>query len=430
MPIFRRFLSFIAVLAIATTAVAQSEHHHMTIEEWRAFAASISTHGEVIPQPAIAPEAVKTITITASCSGSNFSFNPNTFTVNQGDVVTIKVTVPPNDCSSIGHGFLMSTYHESGTNVGRGSTVTIPMFTATTVGQFGYVCTQPNCGVGHSNMFGIMNVVAVVNPAPTVASIAPTSGTTAGGTAVTITGTNFSSSTVSIGGVAATGVNVVSSTTITATTPAHAAGAVDVKVTNGDGQFATLTNGFTFNAPSPTIASVAPSSGPVTGGTAITITGTNFQNGAMVSIGESPATNVVVVSATQITATTPANAGASLIKDVTVRNPDATTVTKNAAFTYVASLTATGVYPEFGSPSGGTMVTISGSGFQNGATVSFGESPGTSVTVVDSSTIRVTAPAHAAGPVSVSVTLGATTVKVINGFTYTTATPRRRAAGH
>jgi hypothetical protein len=85
------------------------------------------------------------------------------------------------------------------------------------------------------------------NPAPTVTAITPTSGTTAGGTAVTITGTGFlSGATVSLGGTAATGVTVVSSTSITATTAAHAAGAVSVVVTNSDAQSGTLPNGYTY----------------------------------------------------------------------------------------------------------------------------------------------------------------------------------------
>ena len=68
-----------------------------------------------------------------------------------------------------------------------------------------------------------------------MSAISPTSGTTAGGTPVTITGTGFlAGATVSLGGTAATGVTVVSSTSITATTAAHAAGAVSVVVTNTD----------------------------------------------------------------------------------------------------------------------------------------------------------------------------------------------------
>jgi hypothetical protein len=80
----------------------------------------------------------------------------------------------------------------------------------------------------------------------TVTAISPASGTTAGGTAVTITGTGFvSGATVTLGGTAATRVTVVSSTTITATTPAHAGGAANVVVTDSNGS-GTLTNGFSY----------------------------------------------------------------------------------------------------------------------------------------------------------------------------------------
>jgi hypothetical protein len=87
------------------------------------------------------------------------------------------------------------------------------------------------------------------NPAPTVSGISPTSGTTAGGTPVTITGTGFlAGATVSLGGTAATGVTVVSSTSITATAPAHAAGAVNVVVANTDSQSGTRPSGYTYTS--------------------------------------------------------------------------------------------------------------------------------------------------------------------------------------
>ena len=82
--------------------------------------------------------------------------------------------------------------------------------------------------------------------APTVTKVSPNSGPSNGGTAVTITGTNFvAGATVTFGGAAATNVTVVSNTSITATTPAHAPGAVNVVVTDNNGS-GTLTNGFTY----------------------------------------------------------------------------------------------------------------------------------------------------------------------------------------
>jgi plastocyanin len=218
----------VAVLALSLfSSVAFADEH---LDHLRMMMAAMSSHGPVIPQPlSITADAVQTITMTAR----SFSFSPSTFTVNQGDVVTINISVPSNDQSGVGHGILMDTYIEEGLNVGRGKSAT-KTFTATTAGSFSFVCTQPSCGTGnpgHSNMFGTM----IVNAIPlSVTDVSPTAGTIAGGTQITITGTAFQNgATVTVGGVAATNVNVVDSTTITATTPAHAAGSVVVVVKVG-----------------------------------------------------------------------------------------------------------------------------------------------------------------------------------------------------
>ena len=93
-------------------------------------------------------------------------------------------------------------------------------------------------------------VITTTGKAPPAAStVAPSGGSTAGNTSVTITGTNFvTGSTVTFAGTAATNVIVVNGTTITAKTPAHAAGAVNVVVTNPIGQSTTLTNGYLYGA--------------------------------------------------------------------------------------------------------------------------------------------------------------------------------------
>ena len=86
-------------------------------------------------------------------------------------------------------------------------------------------------------------------PPPAVSAVNPKSGTTAGGTSVTITGTGFQAgAAVRFGGTAASSVVVVSSTRITAVTPARSTGKVAVAVTNPDAQSASLANGF-FYAP-------------------------------------------------------------------------------------------------------------------------------------------------------------------------------------
>jgi len=287
-------------------------------------------------------------------------------------------------------------------------------------------------------MFGTLKVNAVQNPAPTVSAILPNSGNTAGGTVVTINGTGFSNPTVKFGGVAATGVSSTA-TSITATTPAHAAGAVDVVVTNSDSQSATLTNGFTYSPPNPTIANVSPNTGPTSGGTPVTITGTNFQSGATVKFGALSATDVVVVNSTTTTARTPLGpATQQLVVNVSVTNPDGTTGSGTNAFTYaVPPLAVLSVTPNIALPNGAAgaapvVLTIFGSGFTTAlaSSVSVGGVPATNVQVVDAVTLRATVPALAAGASNVVVTIGGSSATLNNAILWQNAPPRHRAAKH
>jgi fibronectin type 3 domain-containing protein len=104
--------------------------------------------------------------------------------------------------------------------------------------------------------------VTTSTTSPTVNSVSANSGPTAGGTAVTISGTNFAAgATVAFGGAAATNVVVVSGTQITATTPPGTVGAATVTVTNPGAQSGSLPNGFTYAAPAtPAISYVQDSS--------------------------------------------------------------------------------------------------------------------------------------------------------------------------
>jgi hypothetical protein len=156
-------------------------------------------------------------------------------------------------------------------------------------------------------------------PTPTIATVAPASGSTLGGTTVTITGTNLTgASAVTFGGTAAASFTVDSATQVTATTPAHAAGAVNVAVTTPGGT-ATRTGGFTYVALVPTISTVAPGAGSAAGGSLVVITGTNLTDATAVSFGGTAAASFTVDSPTQIRATTPAHAAGAV--DVTVTTP-------------------------------------------------------------------------------------------------------------
>lgn len=103
----------------------------------------------------------------------------------------------------------------------------------------------------------------VTTPNPTVTGLSPSVGTTAGGTSVVVTGTNFSGATaVSFGGTNATGFAVNSATQITATAPAGSAGVVNVTVTTANGTSATgAANQYTYSTPPTAPAVTAPSNG-------------------------------------------------------------------------------------------------------------------------------------------------------------------------
>ncbi len=391
------------------------------------------------------------------------------------------------------------------------------------------------------------------NPAPTVSGVSPASGTTAGGTPVTIKGTGFlAGATVAFGGTAATGVTVASSTSITATPPAHAAGSVNVVVTNTDGQSGPLTNGYTYTTPasggggSGGIAFVqvnsAQSFSPVTslavayraaqtaGNTNIVVVGWNdttrlvstvtdsrgnaySQAGATttgtglrqaiyyaksVAAGSNTVTvafngaaiypDVRVLEYSGLDPSNPLDVTAAAVGTGTTSNSGTATTTSANELIFGAGMTAdgfnaagsgftnrlitpfgditedkgvtstgsygatagvasatpwlmqmatfrasgqgsanpaptvSGVSPASGTTAGGTPVTITGTGFLAGATVAFGTTAATSVTVVSSTTITATPPAHAAGAVNVVVTnTDGRSGPLTNGYTYTTA---------
>ena len=252
---------------------------------------------------------------------------------------------------------------------------------------------------------------------PSVTSVSPTSGPTTGGTTVTINGTGFTGATgVSFGGTAATFL-VKSSSQISATAPAGAAGTVDITVTTPGGTSATSTNDqYTYVTP-PTVTRVSPSSGPAAGGTSVTIAGTNFTGATAVSFGGTAASTYTVTSATSITATSPAGSGAV---DVTVTIPGGGTSATNSSdvFKYVPSVTS--VSPASGPTAGGTSVTINGTGFTGATAVSFGGTAASTFTVNSSSKITATAPAESAGTVDVTVTTpgGTSATSANDQFTY------------
>jgi hypothetical protein len=159
------------------------------------------------------------------------------------------------------------------TPVAEGSTYNVTVLTQ----PAGQTCTIANGSgtMGEANVNNV-NITCTAN-VPTVSSLTPTAGSIAGGTSVTVIGTKFvvGNTSVTIGGtvIPAGSVTVNSGTSLTFTTPAHAAGAVAVSVIISGGTSAPVPGGFTYipayayvsNSTIPGTISMCPMTGDVLG---------------------------------------------------------------------------------------------------------------------------------------------------------------------
>ncbi len=148
---------------------------------------------------------------------------------------------------------------------------------------------------------------------PTVTSLSPEAGAESGGTFVTVTGSGFQDDSgnslvtgVTIGGAAATEIDVISATSLSLKTPAGTGSSNQVIVTTSIGSSTDLVN-FTYEADGlfPTVTGVTPSSGTVAGGTSIEVTGTGFTSASKVFIDGVELNTSYNPTTGKLTATTP-----------------------------------------------------------------------------------------------------------------------------
>ncbi|MEV0537914.1 IPT/TIG domain-containing protein, partial [Kitasatospora sp. NPDC050463] len=166
----------------------------------------------------------------------------------------------------------------------------------------------------------------------------------------------------------------------------------------------------------PTLTVLNPNQGVSSGGTSVTLLGGGFTGATAVKFGTVNATSFTVASDTVITAISPAGSGSV---QVTVTAPGGTS--NGLPYTYTAppAPTLTVLSPSQGVSSGGTSVTLQGSGFTGATAVKFGTVNATSFTVVSAAEITATAPAGS-GTVQVTVTTPGGTS---NGLPYTYTAP-------
>ncbi|WP_327706712.1 IPT/TIG domain-containing protein [Streptomyces decoyicus] len=169
--------------------------------------------------------------------------------------------------------------------------------------------------------------------APFKSSLAPATGVTAGGNTVTINGSGLSTATAVHFGAATVTPTVVNDGQLTVTVPAGAAaGPVGVSVTTAGG----TNNGLSYTyVDVPTIGTLNPNSGPASGGTVVTITGTNFSTTQSVVFGVTPAPFSVINDTTLSVVTPPTPDGSPGPADVTVTTSGGSD-TEVAGFTYLA----------------------------------------------------------------------------------------------
>jgi hypothetical protein len=279
-------------------------------------------------------------------------------------------------------------------------------YNATATGSYTVIVTTSGCVSAASAATSV-----TVNPIPATPTISggPTTFCTGGNVTLTsssASGNQWSLNGNPIGG--ATSQTYATSTAgdyrviVTASGCSSAASAVKTVVVN----------------PVPNATITAPSN-VITGSTGNAASVANAGAGATYSWSITGGTITGGVGTNAITFT--AGAVGPLTLQVTVTTPAGCSDTKSANVTVaVPPVTVTSVSPSSGTPAGNTAVTINGTGFQSGATVSFGASAATNVVVVSAIKITAKTPAHGVGSVAVKVTNPDTTnASLAAGYLYT-----------
>jgi hypothetical protein len=171
----------------------------------------------------------------------------------------------------------------------------------------------------------------------------------------------------------------------------------------------------------PSVTGVSPTAGPATGGTNVTISGTNFTPASTVSFGGTPAMATTYVNADELQATAPPFSTGETV-DVTVTTCGL--ISRANPLDLFSDLpSVTGVSPTTGPATGGTIVTVTGGNFSPASIVSFGATAATT-TFVDANELEaVTPPSPHGGTVGVTVTDGGLTSSANHLFSYPNCDP-------
>jgi hypothetical protein len=238
--------------------------------------------------------------------------------------------------------------------------------------------------------------------------ISPNQGSTGGGTAVTITGTNLANASAVTFGTKLGTITANTATSVSVTSPSGA-GVVDVRVTTPGGTSNPLQF---FYVPAPFKSGLSVTSGPLAGGNTVTINGSGLSSASAVNFGANAAVPTIVNDG-QITVTVPAGAAAGA---VSVSVTTAGGVNNGLFYTYVDVPTVTSLSPTSGPESGGTVVTITGTNLSTTQSVLF-DAALAPIFVLSDTSVSAVAPAGT-GLVDVVLTTTGGSVTSTDAFTY------------
>jgi hypothetical protein len=348
-----------------------------------------------VPPGGVIPPTGATVTLTVS--------NPNPLVSSR---VTVTATVTQNgqpvvDGTAVQFTTTLGTFTDTGQSTTIRTTtggVATAIFSSGSAGPATITATVNN--VSKTTTVTFTNAPVTPQPpntAPTITLVSPTIGLPTGGQIVTITGTNFRQPVRVLfdpgnGQPAKEGfVQSVTATQIVVVTPAFdltTGQTLPVTITVIDEAGTTnevkvsAANAFTYQLAilTPSFRGDNPTSGPIDGGTRVTIFGDGFQAPVQVFFGSAEA-QVINVQFSQIIVMSPAardtnpNGSGTVTGPVNIRIVNVGSgkeVTATAAFRYVAKMQITAVNPTVGSALGGTDVTIDGVGFNDPLTVDIG----------------------------------------------------------
>lgn len=197
---------------------------------------------------------------------------------------------------------------------------------------------------------------------------------------------------------------------------AGAAGPVDLVVENPNGEL-TVPGAFVYydaDAAGFSVAGIAPRSGPVEGGATVFVAGSGFGAGTGVTF-DGRALDCQTLDANRLSCLTPPGDIGPVDVEVTEGGE---TIRLDDGYTYFQTLEIITIIPDRGAVAGGAQVTISGTGFVPGMSITLGEAELLDVQVIDETTLIGTTPANTPGLVDVRAQTEFSRSTIPAGFEY------------